>query len=101
MATSAVSGAVIRSQLRTGLDIVISGSPELIVQQVTQVHCAPHEPLIVLMPSDHHLTAHEVVRPQDLVGEIFIAVPARRPCCAPHRRLSPPLGARHQTGSRG
>jgi hypothetical protein len=44
MATSAASGAVIRSQLRTGLDIVISGSSELIVQQVTQVHCAPQQP---------------------------------------------------------
>ena len=31
-----------------------------------------HEPLIVLMPSDHRLTARETVRPQDLVGEIFI-----------------------------
>src|SRR6202171_5863259 len=30
------------------------------------------EPLIVLMPSDHRLTAREAVRPQDLVGEIFI-----------------------------
>jgi LysR family hca operon transcriptional activator len=30
------------------------------------------EPLIVLMPSDHRLTARETVRPQDLVGEIFI-----------------------------
>jgi LysR family hca operon transcriptional activator len=30
------------------------------------------EPLIVLMPSDHRLTAREAVSPQDLVGEIFI-----------------------------
>src|SRR5580692_5008874 len=30
------------------------------------------EPLIVLMPSDHRLTAREAVRPQDVVGEIFI-----------------------------
>jgi hypothetical protein len=29
------------------------------------------EPLIVLMPSDHRLTAREAVRPQDFVGEIF------------------------------
>src|SRR6266704_6358581 len=27
-----------------------------------------HEPLIVLMPSDHRLTAREAVRPQDFVG---------------------------------
>src|SRR5580700_4223405 len=31
-----------------------------------------HEPLIVLMPSDHRLTGREAVRPQDFVGEIFI-----------------------------
>ena len=31
-----------------------------------------HEPLIVLMPSDHRLTARAAIRPQDLVGEIFI-----------------------------
>jgi LysR family hca operon transcriptional activator len=30
------------------------------------------EPLVVLMPSDHRLTARESIRPQDLVGEIFI-----------------------------
>src|ERR1700704_366881 len=30
------------------------------------------EELIVLMPSDHRLTAREAVRPQDFVGEIFI-----------------------------
>jgi LysR family hca operon transcriptional activator len=30
------------------------------------------EPLIVLMPGDHRLAARRAVRPQDLVGEIFI-----------------------------
>jgi LysR family hca operon transcriptional activator len=30
------------------------------------------EPLIVLMPNDHRLTARETVRPQDFLGEIFI-----------------------------
>jgi LysR family transcriptional regulator, hca operon transcriptional activator len=30
------------------------------------------EPLIVLMPNDHRLTDRETVRPQDLLGEIFI-----------------------------
>src|SRR5882724_6637022 len=37
-----------------------------------EYHVVDREPLIVLMPSDHHLTARETVRPQDLVGEIFI-----------------------------
>jgi LysR family transcriptional regulator, hca operon transcriptional activator len=30
------------------------------------------EPLIVLMPSDHRLTAKETIHPRELVGEIFI-----------------------------
>jgi LysR family hca operon transcriptional activator len=30
------------------------------------------EPLVVLMPSDHRLTARDAVRPQDFAGEIFI-----------------------------
>src|SRR4030095_13243588 len=31
-----------------------------------------HEPLIVLMPSDHRLASREAIHPQELVGEIFI-----------------------------
>jgi LysR family hca operon transcriptional activator len=31
-----------------------------------------HEPLIVLMPSDHHLTSREAIHPGQFVGEIFI-----------------------------
>jgi LysR family hca operon transcriptional activator len=31
-----------------------------------------HEPLIVLMPSDHRLTSRETIHPRDFVGEIFI-----------------------------
>jgi LysR family hca operon transcriptional activator len=37
-----------------------------------EYHVVDREPLIVLMPSDHRLTAREAVRPQDFVGEIFI-----------------------------
>ena len=36
-------------------------------------HVVDREPLIVLMPSDHRLTAAKAVRPQDLLGEILIA----------------------------
>src|SRR6476659_8690952 len=35
-------------------------------------HVVDREPLIVLMPSDHRLTARETMRPQDFMGEIFI-----------------------------
>src|SRR3989441_7324273 len=31
-----------------------------------------HEPLIVLMPSDHRLTSREAIHPREYVGEIFI-----------------------------
>jgi LysR family transcriptional regulator, hca operon transcriptional activator len=36
-------------------------------------HVVEHEPLIVLMPSDHRLTARQAIHPRELVGEIFIA----------------------------
>ena len=35
-------------------------------------HVVDQEPLIVLMPSDHRLTAKEAIHPRDFVGEIFI-----------------------------
>jgi LysR family hca operon transcriptional activator len=35
-------------------------------------HVVDREPLIVLMPRDHRLTAHEAVSAQDFIGEIFI-----------------------------
>src|SRR6202045_2042939 len=35
-------------------------------------HVVDREPLILLMPRDHRLTAREAVSPQDFVGEIFI-----------------------------
>src|SRR3981081_2208934 len=31
-----------------------------------------HEPLVVLMPNDHRLTAREAIHPREFVGEIFI-----------------------------
>jgi LysR family hca operon transcriptional activator len=37
-----------------------------------EYHVVDREPLIVLMPSDHRLTARSCVSPQALVGEIFI-----------------------------
>ncbi len=37
-------------------------------------HVVSREPLVVLMPSDHHLASHESISAQDLVGEKFIAM---------------------------
>jgi LysR family hca operon transcriptional activator len=35
-------------------------------------HVVDREPLIVLMPSDHRLTAKQAIHPRELVGEVFI-----------------------------
>jgi LysR family hca operon transcriptional activator len=35
-------------------------------------HIVDREPLIVLMPSDHNLTAKQAIHPHELVGEVFI-----------------------------
>src|SRR5207245_3562628 len=32
------------------------------------------EPLMVVLPRDHHLAAREAIRPRDLVGETFVSV---------------------------
>ena len=37
-------------------------------------HPISHEPLVVLMPSDHPLASRKSIRPQDLAGENFIAM---------------------------
>src|ERR1700682_5846284 len=37
-----------------------------------EYHVVDREPLIVLMPRDHRLTAHETVSPQDFIREMFI-----------------------------
>src|SRR2546428_8955622 len=40
-------------------------------------HVVDREPLIVLMPSDHRLTAKQAIHPRELVGEIFIGGPTK------------------------
>jgi LysR family transcriptional regulator, hca operon transcriptional activator len=37
-----------------------------------------HEPLIVLMPADHRLAVRDTIRPEDIVAEQLIGVPAAR-----------------------
>ncbi len=37
------------------------------------------EPLIVILPSDHRLAAREAIRPQELVGETFVAMADQAP----------------------
>ena len=37
------------------------------------------EPLVVVLPSDHHLAALKAISPRDLVGETFVTVSATAP----------------------
>jgi len=37
-----------------------------------EYHVVDREPLIVLMPSDHRLTAKQAIHPREFVGEVFI-----------------------------
>jgi LysR family hca operon transcriptional activator len=46
-----------------------------------------HEPLIVLMPSDHRLIGREAIHPREFVGEIFIGG-ARHPHTHAHTKAS-------------
>ena len=44
------------------------GAPDLAFRLLVK------EPLVVVLPSDHHLTEHKAISPRDLVGEIFVTV---------------------------
>jgi LysR family hca operon transcriptional activator len=60
-----LADAVVRGRLDMAF-IRVEPHIDLEYRVVTQ------EPLVVLMPSDHRLTARESIRPQELAGEIFI-----------------------------
>jgi LysR family hca operon transcriptional activator len=81
---------VLRDQLPRVVVTVLSGySPDLADAlasgklDVAFLRAEPHrdleyrvvseEPLVVLMPSDHRLAAHESIHPQEIIGEIFIS----------------------------
>jgi LysR family hca operon transcriptional activator len=56
------------------------------------------EPLVVVLPSDHHLAALKALRPQDLVGETFVTVSDTALHFGGHRRV--PEGVRSQYHAR-
>ena len=59
-----------------------------------------HEPLIVLMPSDHRLTGRKAIHAREFVGEIFIGGSNKsRSAARGDRGLSAPMWSRHQVGS--
>ena len=64
--------------LRTGrLDVAFMrpevGTPDLAYRLVTK------EPLVVVLPSDHHLASRQVIHPRDVIGETFITVSKTAP----------------------
>jgi LysR family transcriptional regulator, hca operon transcriptional activator len=61
-----LANAIMRGKLDAALLRVEPQFPDLNYTPIAQ------EPLVVLMPSDHHLTEHDEIDPQALVGEIFI-----------------------------
>lgn len=60
-----LAGALVRGRLDAGIMRPEPGY-DLCYEVIDQ------EPLIVLMPSDHRLTAHATIDPREFVGEIFI-----------------------------
>ncbi|NOT08410.1 MAG: LysR family transcriptional regulator [Gemmatimonadales bacterium] len=69
---SQISPALAEALARGKLDIAFmrreTNAPDLVFRPVRR------EPLVVVLPSDHHLTAQSTIRPQALVGETFIGV---------------------------
>jgi LysR family hca operon transcriptional activator len=64
--------------LRTGrLDVAFMrpevGTPDLAYRLVTK------EPLVVVLPSDHHLASRQAIHPRDVIGETFITVSKTAP----------------------
>jgi LysR family transcriptional regulator, hca operon transcriptional activator len=60
-----------KALVRGRLDVAFLRVDEPIFDELNY-EVVDREELIVLMPSDHRLTAREALRPQDFVGEIFI-----------------------------
>ena len=62
-----LADAVLRGRLDAALLRIEPQFPDLVFTPIAQ------EPLVVLMPSDHYLTAHDEVDPQSFVGEVLIS----------------------------
>jgi LysR family hca operon transcriptional activator len=62
-----LADALMRGKLDAALLRVEPQFPDLSYTAIAQ------EPLVVLMPSDHHLTSCDEINPQAFVGEIFIS----------------------------
>jgi LysR family transcriptional regulator, hca operon transcriptional activator len=60
--------ALVRGQLDVAFLRRESRAPDLMFKVVAA------EPFVVVLPSDHRLASNEAIKPQDIVGETFIAV---------------------------
>ena len=63
-----LADALVRGKLDAAFLRRESRAPDLMFKVVAT------EPFVVVLPSDHRLASHEVINPQDIVGETFIAV---------------------------
>jgi len=70
--SSQVSPGLAEALERGKLDVAFmrreTSAPDLVFKPVRR------EPLVVILPSDHHLAKQAAIRPQELVGETFIGV---------------------------
>jgi LysR family transcriptional regulator, hca operon transcriptional activator len=63
-----LADALVRGKLDAAFLRRESRAPDLMFKVVAT------EPFVVVLPGDHRLASHEVINPQDIVGETFIAV---------------------------
>jgi len=68
-----LADALIRGKLDVAFMRPEAQAPDLVFKAVTR------EPLVVILPSDHRLAAHQAIDPHDLAGETFISVSKTAP----------------------
>jgi LysR family hca operon transcriptional activator len=68
LTSPALADAVARGRLDVAFMRRETHAPDLVFRLVRR------EPVVVVLPDDHHLAAHPAIRPESLVGEPFIGV---------------------------
>jgi LysR family hca operon transcriptional activator len=68
-----LADALLRGKLDVAFMRPEAQAPDLVFKVVTK------EPLVVILPSDHRLAAHDAIDPHDIAGETFISVSKTAP----------------------